>query len=108
LHLGFINLKLGIFPNKFLAPLAGSWRFLILEFTWAFDSRLLFLKKKNFKKIKKKFEKKNFWSSLSHYEHELFWRYYQRLHAFLAHCSYLLGKWELLDTSANCETRALL
>jgi len=41
----------------------------------------------------------------------LFWRYYGRLHAFLAHYDYCLEKWELLDTvyeGVNCETRALL
>ena len=45
------------------------------------------------------------------YEHELFWRYYDRLHAFLAHYGYCLEKWELLDTvflGVNYETRALL
>jgi len=45
------------------------------------------------------------------YEHELFWRYYDRLHAFLAHCDYCLEKWELLDIvyeGVNCETRAPL
>ena len=45
------------------------------------------------------------------YEHESFWRYYDRLHAFLAHCDYCLEKWELLDTvyeGLNYETRALL
>jgi len=45
------------------------------------------------------------------YEHELFRRYYDRLHAFLAHCGYCLEKWELLDTvykGVNYETRALL
>ena len=44
------------------------------------------------------------------YEHELFWRYYDRLHAFLAHCA-CLEKWELLDTvyrEVNHETRAHL
>jgi len=45
------------------------------------------------------------------YEDELFWRYYDRLHAFVAHCDYCLEKWELLDTvyeDVNYETRALL
>ena len=45
------------------------------------------------------------------YDHELFWRYYDRLHAFLAHCDYYLEKWKLLDTvykGVNHETRALL
>jgi len=45
------------------------------------------------------------------YEFELFWRYYDTVHVFLAHCDYYLGKWELLDTvseGVNCETRALL
>ena len=44
------------------------------------------------------------------YEHELFWRYYDRLHAFIAHYA-CLEKWELLDTvfrGVNHETRALL
>jgi len=46
----------------------------------------------------------------SQYEHELFWRYYDRLQAFIAHCG-CLEKWELLDTvyrGVNHETRALL
>ena len=45
------------------------------------------------------------------YEYELFWRYYDKLLAFLAHCTYRLEKWELLDTvceSVNCETHGLL
>ena len=45
------------------------------------------------------------------YEHELFWRYYDRLQAFLAHCDYYLKKWELLDTvyeGVNRENRAIL
>ena len=45
------------------------------------------------------------------YEHELFWRYYDRLHGFLAHCDYCLEKWELLDTvykGVNRGTCALL
>ena len=45
------------------------------------------------------------------YEHKLFWRYYDCLHAFITHCAYCLEKWELLDTvymGVNCETRALL
>ena len=52
--------------------------------------------------------------SLSHfpqYEHELFWRYYDRLHAFLAHCDFFVEKWELLNTvyeGVNCETRTFL
>ena len=44
-------------------------------------------------------------------EHELFWRSYDKLHAFLAHCDYCLEKWELLNTmykGVNCETRAPL
>jgi len=44
-----------------LAPLPGSWRFLILEFTWAFETRLLFLKNNKkifFTKKKKHLEKK--------------------------------------------------
>jgi len=101
---------LGIFPNKFLALLPGSWRFLILEFTWAFETRLLFLKKKTLKKIKIFFAKmSNF--HFPQYEHELFWGYYDRLHAFLAHSSYFLGTWELLDTiylGVNYKTHALL
>ena len=45
------------------------------------------------------------------YEHELFWRYYDHLHAFIAHCGYYLEKWELLHTvymGVNYETRTLL
>jgi len=48
---------------------------------------------------------------LPQYEHELFWRYYDRLYIFLAHCDYCLKKWKLLDTvyeGVNCETLALL
>ena len=47
----------------------------------------------------------------SQYEHELFWRYYDRLHAFPAYCNYCSEKWEILNTiyeSVNRETRALL
>jgi len=32
------------------------------------------------------------------YEHELFWRYNDRLHAFFARCGYCLEKWKLLNT----------
>ena len=45
------------------------------------------------------------------YEHELFWRYYDRFYAFLAHCDSYVEKWELLNTvykGVNCETRARL
>ena len=45
------------------------------------------------------------------YEHELFWKYYNRLHDFLAHCGYCLEKWEILNMvyeGVTCETRALL
>jgi len=31
------------------------------------------------------------------FEHELFWRYLSRLRAFVAHCDYCVGKWEILD-----------
>ena len=47
----------------------------------------------------------------SQYEHELFWRYYDRLHAFLAHCDFYLEKCKVLNTvyeGVNCETRTLL
>ena len=43
------------------------------------------------------------------YEHELFWRYYGRMHAFLAYCDYCLKKLEILNIvfeGVNCETRA--
>ena len=45
------------------------------------------------------------------YEHELFWRYYDILHAFLTHCDYHLEKWKLFDTvneDVNRETHTLL
>ena len=45
------------------------------------------------------------------YEYELFWRYYDRLHAFIAHYGYCLEKWKMLDTvymGVDCETCALL
>ena len=45
------------------------------------------------------------------YENELFWRYYDRLDVFLAHCDYHLEKWELLDIvyeGMNRETHTLL
>jgi len=45
------------------------------------------------------------------YAHDLFWRYYDRLHAFLAHYGYCIEKWEILNMvyeGMNCETRALL
>ena len=45
------------------------------------------------------------------YENEVFWKYYDRLQAFLAHYAYCLDKWVLLDTvceGVNSETRALL
>ena len=47
-------------------------------------------------------------------EQELFYRYWECLHAYLAQCAfcgYLYGKWEILhvvDEGVNCETRALL
>jgi len=46
----------------------------------------------------------------SEYEHELPWRYYDRLYAFLAHSAYCFEKWKLFDTiyeGANHETHAL-
>ena len=48
---------------------------------------------------------------LPQYEQELFYYYWDRLHAFLARCGYCLKKWKLLDTvhkGVNHETRALL
>ena len=45
------------------------------------------------------------------YKHGLFWKYYDRLHDFLAHCNYFLEKWEILNLvyeGVTCETRALL
>jgi len=47
------------------------------------------------------------------YEQELFYRYWDRLHAYLAQCAscgYSYGKWEILhvvDEGVTCETRAL-
>jgi len=47
------------------------------------------------------------------YEQELFYRYWDRLHAYLAQCAscgYSYGKWEILhvvDEGVNCETRTL-
>ena len=47
------------------------------------------------------------------YEQELFYRYWDRLHAYLAQCDsyvYLYGKWKILhvvDEGVNCVTRAL-
>jgi len=47
------------------------------------------------------------------YEQELFYRYWDRLHAYLAQCDscgYLCGKWKILhvvDKSVNCETHTL-
>jgi len=46
-------------------------------------------------------------------EQELFYRYWDRLHTYLAQCAsygYSCGKWEILhvvDESVNYETRAL-
>ena len=45
------------------------------------------------------------------YEHELFWRYYDRLHALLAHYGHRLEKWEILNIAyegMNYETHVLL
>jgi len=44
-------------------------------------------------------------------EYELFWKYYGRLHDFLAHYGYCLEKWEILNIvyeGVTSETRALL
>jgi len=44
------------------------------------------------------------------FEHELFWRYFKRLNAFLPQYGYCLGKWKILDIideGVNTETRAL-
>jgi len=41
------------------------------------------------------------------FEHELFWRYFKRLSAFLTRCGYCLTKWEILDIiteGVNSET----
>jgi len=41
----------------------------------------------------------------------LFWRYYNKLHAFLAHSDFNLEKWKILNTvyeGVNYETRTLL
>jgi len=45
------------------------------------------------------------------YENELFWRYYDRLHIFLAHYDYCSEKWKIpiiVYEGVNCETHALL
>jgi len=45
------------------------------------------------------------------FEHELFWRYFKHLHAFLAQCGYCVNKWEILnivDVGVNTKIRALL
>ena len=67
----------------------------MLEFTLAFETRLLFLNKK--RKLKKKIFERMSGFHFPQYERESFWRYYDRLHAFIAHCGYCLEKWELLD-----------
>ena len=44
-------------------------------------------------------------------EHELFSKYYDKLHDFLAHYGYCLEKWELLNIvreGVTCETHTLL
>jgi len=72
-------------------------------------SRLGFYFEKKEKKISKK-EEMSF-SHFPQYEHELFWSYYDRLHALLAHCDFHLEKWEILNAvyeGVNCETRTLL
>jgi len=33
----------------------------------------------------------------SQFKHELFWRYFKRLHVFLAQSDYCVSKWEILD-----------
>ena len=41
----------------------------------------------------------------------MFWRYYNKLHAFLAHSDFNLEKWKILNTvyeGVNYETRTLL
>ena len=81
--------------------MSGSWHFLILELAWPFETRLL---------LKKNIKKKCF-SYFPHYECELFWRYYDRLYAFVTRCGYCLVKQEILNAvyeGVNCETRALL
>jgi len=87
----------------FLVPLPGSWRFLILEFTWAFETSFLFLKK-NLKKNCLVFTSPNM--SMNYFGDIMIDYMF-----FLAHCYYCLDKWELLDIvyeSVNRETRALL
>ena len=49
----------------------------MLEFTWAFETRLLFLGKKNSMAI----------FHFPQCEQELFYRYWDRLHAYLAQCA---------------------
>jgi len=44
-------------------------------------------------------------------EHELFWKYYDRLHDFLVHYGYYLEKWKILNIvyeGVNYETHTLL
>jgi len=76
-------------------------------------SRLgLFFYKKNTKyKSKKKISMAIF--HFLQYEQELFYSYWDHLHAYLAHCAscgYLYRKWKILhvvDKGVYCETRAL-
>jgi len=45
------------------------------------------------------------------FEHELFWKYFKRLSAFLTWWSYCLGRWEILDIiddGVNSKTWTLL
>jgi len=68
------------------------------------------LEKKLKKSILKKFKKMSF-SYFPQYEHELFWRCYDILYAFLAHCGYCLKKWKILSIvyeGVNHETRSFL
>ena len=45
------------------------------------------------------------------FEHELFWRYFKCLNAFLTQSGYCVGKWKILDIvdeSVTSETRVVL
>jgi len=47
----------------------------------------------------------------SQFKHELFWRYFNHLNAFLAQCGYCVDKWEMLDIvdeGVNSEISILL
>jgi len=106
--------RLLVLVSRFLRrcqELASNIGFFSIGLTKHFD----FLWKENRKKLKlkkdKKIKEKMAIFHFPKFEYEIFWRYFERLNAFLAQYGHCVGKCEILDIideDVNSKTRVLL